>query len=394
MSGQPHLQGRDREQDAHSAQPPHPGLPAAMLWPLSAAASISQATAAALDLMVTALTGKDNESPLPPEWVTPNAVRLELPSMQLRDFSIDTADMDATGPATLVCAPFAFHRATVADFAPGYSLVETLRSAGLRPLFVTDWRSATAEMSNFSIDTYLADLNVAVDDLKPPVNLIGLCQGGWLALLYAARFPGKVNRLVLAGAPVDIAAAPSPLAHFVAATPHAAFESLVRAGAGRVMGQHLLKAWGPLLAATEIGEVLQMPDDGDPHEARALEARFRHWHAATVDLPGPYYLQVIRHLFQENQIAGNRFMALGRRVDLGDVKIPICLLAGRDDELVPPDQLLATQHLIGTSPDDILTLVEPCRHLGLFMGAKTLTTVWRQIAFWLAPEIASRAHVA
>jgi pimeloyl-ACP methyl ester carboxylesterase len=41
-----------------------------------------------------------------------------------------------------------------------------------------------------------------VDDIGPPVDLIGLCQGGWLSLVYAARFPGKVRRLVLAGAPI------------------------------------------------------------------------------------------------------------------------------------------------------------------------------------------------
>ena len=121
MSSHQHLQGREREQDTQTA-PPHPlGLPAALFWPLSAAASVSQATAAALDLMVTTLTGKDNASPLPPEWATPNTVRLELPSMQLRDFSGETA-AHTTEPVTLVCAPFAFHRATVADFAPGYTI--------------------------------------------------------------------------------------------------------------------------------------------------------------------------------------------------------------------------------------------------------------------------------
>ncbi|MEQ6411013.1 alpha/beta hydrolase, partial [Salmonella enterica subsp. enterica serovar Enteritidis] len=48
------------------------------------------------------------------------------------------------------------------------------------------------------------DLNVAVDTIGPPVDLAGLCQGGWLSLLYAARFPDKVRRLVLAGSPVDV----------------------------------------------------------------------------------------------------------------------------------------------------------------------------------------------
>src|SRR6185312_13238295 len=77
----------------------------------------------------------------------------------------------------------------------------------------------TSETRYFTIDNYLADLNVAVDELGTPVDLIGLCQGGWLALVYAARFPKKVRRLVLVGAPIDIAAAESPLSRFVADVP-------------------------------------------------------------------------------------------------------------------------------------------------------------------------------
>ena len=42
-------------------------------------------------------------------------------------------------------------------------------------------------------------------------NLIGVCQGGWMALVYAARYPSKIRGLVLAGAPVDINAGESEL---------------------------------------------------------------------------------------------------------------------------------------------------------------------------------------
>jgi len=44
---------------------------------------------------------------------------------------------------------------------------------------------------------------VVVDDQGGKVHLIGLCQGGWLCAMFAARFPGKAQSLVLAGAPVD-----------------------------------------------------------------------------------------------------------------------------------------------------------------------------------------------
>src|SRR5215216_86753 len=95
-----------------------------------------------------------------PRWTTPNRIALELPSMRLREFSADGDDI-----ATLICAPLALHDATLTDFAPNHSLVAALRMAGLRNVFVTDWRSASPEMRFFSIDSYLADLNVVVDEL-------------------------------------------------------------------------------------------------------------------------------------------------------------------------------------------------------------------------------------
>jgi len=126
-----------------------------------------------------------------PGWTTPNRIALELPSMRLREFSGGGDNI-----ATLVCAPLALHDATLTDFAPDHSLVAALQMAGLRNVFVTDWRSATPEMRFFSIDSYLADLNVVVDELGGYANLIGVCQGGWMALAYAARYPSKIRGVV------------------------------------------------------------------------------------------------------------------------------------------------------------------------------------------------------
>jgi pimeloyl-ACP methyl ester carboxylesterase len=76
------------------------------------------------------------------------------------------------------------------------------------------------------------------------VDLIGLCQGGWLSLVYAGRFPAKVRKLVMAGAPVDIAARQSRLSAIAEATPLIMFQSLVNLGNGRVIGRNIAKFWG------------------------------------------------------------------------------------------------------------------------------------------------------
>jgi pimeloyl-ACP methyl ester carboxylesterase len=66
-------------------------------------------------------------------------------------------------------------------------------------------------MKDLEIDQYLAEINVCGDDLGGRVNLVGLCQGGWMSAMYAARFPGKVACLVLAGSPIDTNAGNGPI---------------------------------------------------------------------------------------------------------------------------------------------------------------------------------------
>ena len=319
--------------------------------------------------LMTTAGGEPDQRPKP-EWTTPNHVRLDLTTLELRDFS--TAN---DGVATLVCAPFALHSATIADFAPGHSLVQTLAHNGCRRIFVTDWRSATRDMRLLTIDNYLAELNVAVDEIGAPVDLVGLCQGGVMALIYAARFPSKVRKLVLAGAPVDLNAGASLLSMTARNLPLGLFDEVVRLGEGRVLGQRVLDLWGPALHGQEGAIALQI-GARDDSEAAALLRRFRVWYDCTLDLPGAYYHQTVLWLFKENRLADGRFTALGREIDLGAVRQPIFLLAARDDELVAAEQLMAVRRLVGSEQENIESVLEPCSHLGLFVGSTSLAGGW------------------
>jgi poly(3-hydroxyalkanoate) synthetase len=319
---------------------------------------------------------------MPLAWTTPNAVVLQLPSMRLRAFS----RRDSRAQPVVVCAPYALHGALIADFAPGHSLVEALQKGGVNRIYVPDWCSATPDMRYLSIDNYLAELNVAIDEIGAPVDLVGLCQGGWLSLVYAARFPGKVRRLVLAGAPVDVST-PSELSKMVAALPHQAFEQMVQQGDGLVSGEHMLSFWNIPFSQHDVEATLQRNlGDGSDEAARLLD-RFERWDRATLDLPGTYYLEVTEQVFRQNLIARGRFVALGRRIDLAEVRVPVFLLAGADDIVVPRDQAFATARLLGTQPAWLERACEPCGHLSLFMGRKVLSHSWPRIARWLQADI-------
>ncbi|RAI42683.1 alpha/beta fold hydrolase [Rhodoplanes roseus] len=376
----------------------------ALFWPMLAAMSASEATAAFVH-EIARMTATEEALRPPrerPGWATANRVTLELPSLTLRDFSpLHPATMSrctnglagrTAPPATVICGPYALHGATVADFAPGHSLAEVLLGCGRHDLHLVEWRSATPEMRFFGIDTLLADLNVAIDGFDGPVDLIGLCQGGWMALLYAARFPEKVRRLVVAGAPLDLAAGESGLARLAAATPLSQFTELLRFGDGRLLGQLMLGLWGPAPTSPEaIRRELELPD-GDPAplapdaaapDQDALLQRFRDWYDWTVDLPGTFYLQVVEWLYKENRLVRGTFPALGRRIDLAALRLPVLLLGGRDDALVGSPAVLAASRALGTPARDLALLEVPATHLGLFMGARTLAATWPRIVAWL-----------
>ena len=114
-----------------------------------------------------------------PEGATPSKIALELQAVRLRDLTI--AESGVPHPAGAYCS--ALHGAAIADLAAGHSLVAVFCGAGIERLFMTHWRSASADMRFLGIDEYLADLNVLVDCVGGLVDLIGLCQGGWLSLL-------------------------------------------------------------------------------------------------------------------------------------------------------------------------------------------------------------------
>jgi poly(3-hydroxybutyrate) depolymerase len=351
---------------------------AAFFWPVLAAVSASEA-ASSIAAHFMGFDAESGSADQEPEGATPSRTAVELHTVKLRDYSLAES-----GVPTLLCTPLALHGGAVADLAAGHSLVAALRDAGIERLFMADWRSATAEMRFLGIDDYLAGLNVLVDELGGLVDLVGLCQGGWLSLVYAGRFPAKVRKLVMAGAPIDIAARQSELSALAAATPLTMFESLVNLGNGRVIGRNLAKFWGnDIVDADDIRRSLQTSAPAGSPEYARLEASFRAWNAWTIDVPGNYYLEVIEKLYKRNELAAGHLVALGKKIDLARLRLPIYLLAGSADEVVAPEQLLAAERLVGTPPEHLRHDVAPCDHLGLFMGRATLEDYWPRIVRWL-----------
>ncbi len=243
---------------------------------------------------------------LRPKLATPNKVRLDLRTVVLRDYGTPG------GLPTLVDAPYAGHTAVIADYHKGQSLVETLLANGIGHVALTDWKSATEDMKDLEIDDYLAQLVVAIDDLGGRVNLVGLCQGGWMSAMIAARFPDKVNSLVLAGAPIDTDAGNGPIKRMAHESPLSFYEELVTLGGGLMRGKFMLQGWKNMHPAQHyFTDHIDLYEHIDDPAYVKKEETFASWYEHPLDLPGRWYLQAIEQIFKENRLAKGNFVASG-----------------------------------------------------------------------------------
>lgn len=315
-----------------------------------------------------------------PSLATAHKLRLKLRTLDLCDYSAP----HASGIPTLVDAPYAGHTSMIADYHDGQSLMQVLRSHGVGPLYLTDWHSATPDMKDFEVDQYLAELLACVDDLGGRVNLVGLCQGGWMSAMLAARYPAKVASLVLAGAPIDTHAGDGPLVKMVKKSPMSFYRDLVKSGGGLMLGKYMLAGWKNMHPEQHyVQDHIDLYEHVDDPLWLAKTEAFERWYENPLDLPGRWYVQVIDQLFKQNLLARGEYVALGRKLDLKAITCPLYLLAGASDDITAHQQVFAAEVLMGTPTTKVTKRIVPGGHVGLFMGARNLQEVWPEIADWI-----------
>src|ERR1700761_8764682 len=316
----------------------------------------------------------------PPTWSTSNRVVFEAPVARLRDFS--TRSRRAVTP-TLVLPPQASHDSCIVDYSPEQSQMRTIIEAGLTRAYSLDWIGATDETKGASIDDYLAVIDRSIDHLGGRANLVGDCQGGWLATIYAALHPERVNTLTIAGAPIDFhAGEPVIVAALQSLAPDGNldfYRSLVAAGNGTLDGRHMLAGFIMIQPDNEVGRQLALlANISDPaHVERYRE--FEDWFKHTQPIPGAFYLWIVEHLFRDNELIAGTLEVRDERVDLGRISCPLNLLGGSTDHITPPDQVFALADHAATDEADVVRDTSEGGHLGLFMGHEALAHRWPKL---------------
>jgi poly(3-hydroxyalkanoate) synthetase len=311
-----------------------------------------------------------------PEWATPHEIAFETPLARLRDFSTRRRGV----LPTLVLPPQAGHDSCIVDYSPAQSQMGAILEAGLERALTLDWLGATPSTAGASIEDYLDIVDQAVEHCGGIVNLIGDCQGGWLATIYAALCPERVNTLTIAGAPIDFHAGEPVIAEIVRQlAPHGNlwfYEALVASGGGVFKGRYMLSGFIAINPEDEISRQLELLQSlADPHHVERY-TEFEDWFKHTQDIPGAFYLWILRHLFVDNELIAGKLEIDGTPVELGRIGMPLNLLGGERDHITPPEQVFALKEASSTPVEQVSSSLSSGGHLGLFMGREALRERW------------------
>src|SRR3954453_14582951 len=330
----------------------------------------------------------------PPRWATRHEIVRRTPLTRLRDFSAaDAADV----VPTLVLPPQAGHDSCIVDFSPDQSQMRTIAAVGLDRLYSLDWIGATQSTKDATISDYIGEVPARVDHIGEPVNLVGDCQGGWLATIYAALHPENVNTLTIAGAPIDFHAGDAVIHDSVRVLSDddlRFYKHMVRLGNGVLKGEFLLGGFIVIKPENELGKQFQLLANLNQRRHVDRYRAFEDWYKHTQDIAGPFYLWLVEHLFRDNELVRRTLQVDGRPVDLGRIACPITMMAGAGDHITPPAQVFALADHVSTPPKDMLARTTRGGHLGLFMGNEALRDHWPVVMSAVLEHSRPRADAA
>jgi polyhydroxyalkanoate synthase subunit PhaC len=276
-----------------------------------------------------------------------------------------------------------FNRETLLDLQPDRSIIQNFLKEGLE-IYLIDWGTPTRRDQFLTLDDHINGyLDNIVDFIRhrhrvARVNLMGVCLGGTFTVIYAALHPQKVRNLIATVAPIHFDT-PKGLLHIWMKEIDA--DRLVDAYGnlpGNLVNVAFLMLNPPRLF---LDKYLGFLESMDNKEFVENFIRMEKWIFDSPDVPGETVRQLLKDLYQENLLVQNRMELGGRRVNLGEVTMPLLNIYGRYDHLVPPEACEVLTKTVGSRDSQDICL--DSGHIGIYVSARFQKEIVPTIAAWL-----------
>ena len=289
-------------------------------------------------------------------------------------------DFGGEGARCLV-VPSLVNRSDVLDLTPERSLMQWLAEQGtVRPMML-DWGGPGDAERSYGLSDYITGplcdaLEMVTAQAEGPVDLVGYCMGGDLALAAAQLWPDRVRRLVLLATPWDFHADLSPGGKMFA--DNIAMWQPVLDAMGELpvdLLQAFFASLDPGLVQRKFARFASMDMNGpDTHHFVAVED----WVNDGVALAPRVAMETLGGWFRDNSTARGRWLVDGTVIDPAKVGCPAFVAIPSKDRIVPP---ASSEPLAAALPD--VTVHHPgAGHIGMIVSGKARQELWQPLQAW------------
>ncbi len=282
---------------------------------------------------------------------------------------------------TPILIVYAFiNRPYVLDMQPEISVVQKYLKAGF-DVYMIDWGYPTAADRFLDLDDYVDFIDRSLEEVKQrkgvdQVNLHGYCLGGTLSVVYTALRQRNIRNLILQAAPIDFHTNNTVALWARALDPDKIVDIYhVMPGGFLNVGFLLLDPINLIIGKYE--SFLDMISS----EGMSSFLRMDQWIFDSPAIPGEAFRQYIKQWYHENLVIKGEFEALGEKVDLSVIEVPVLVLAAKFDHIVPLESQKAILDLVSSKDKDVYEIEKG--HIGITTSRDSHKEFWPKVIKWI-----------
>ncbi len=269
------------------------------------------------------------------------------------------------------------------DIQPDRSYIKNLLEAG-HEVYLIDWGYPTKADRYIAIDDYVNGyINNCVDFIRKKnriekINILSICQGGTLSVIYASLFPSKIKNLVTHVTPIDFSTNDGLLFKW---SKDMDFDKLVEGFHGIIPGDFLNQGFDALKPMMKLQKQQALTNAMEDETKLLSFLRMEKWISESPDQTGECFRQFMKDLYQDNKLVKGELVVGEKKVNLKNLTCNLLNIYATEDHLVPPAATIPLNDLVGSKDKELYSFKGG--HIGVFVGSKSQKELAPAVTAWL-----------
>lgn len=269
------------------------------------------------------------------------------------------------------------------DLQPDRSYIKNLLGNGL-DIYLIDWGFPTKTDRYISMDDYVNGyINNCVDFIRKKhrvdkINILSICQGGTLSVIYSSLYPNKIKNLVTHVTPIDFNTNDGLLFRW---SKDMDFDKLVEGFDGLIPGDFLNQGFDMLKPMMKVQKQQTLASSLEDEAKLTNFLRMEKWISESPAQTGECFRQFMKDLYQNNKLVKGELEVGGKKVNLKNLTANLLNIYATEDHLVPPAATIPLNDHVGSKDKELYSFKGG--HIGVFVGGKSQKELAPAVVEWL-----------